>query len=84
MLGHAPLVIAAFNKRTADAKLLVKHKADLNLQSKKGECALHHAIMAGGHDIVRYLLAQRADHWLKTKVERLYYTLLLGEMETGI
>ena len=67
VLGHTPLMIAAFNKRTAIAKLLIDHKADLNLQSKKGECALHYAIMAGDHAIMRYLLEQRADHRLKTK-----------------
>ena len=66
-LGHTPLMIAAFNKRTAVAKLLVDHQANYNLQSKKGECALHHAIMAGDHYIVRYLLEQQADRRLKTK-----------------
>ena len=66
-LGHTPLMIATFNKRTAVATLLVDSKADLNAQSRKGECALHYATMVGDHHSVRYLLERRADHRIITK-----------------
>ena len=66
-LGYTPLMIATFNKRTAVAKLLIDHQSDVNVQAKNGECALHHAIMAGDHCTVRYLLEKGANHQLKTK-----------------
>ena len=65
-LGHSALMIAAFNKRTAAAKLLIDSQVDLNIQGKDGGCALHHAVMVGDHDVVGYLLKHQANHWVKT------------------
>ena len=65
-LGHSPLMIAAFNRRTDIARLLLDSQVDLNIQGKDGGSALHHAIMVGAHDVVNYLLKNRADHRIKT------------------
>ncbi len=65
-LGHTPLMIATFNMRTAVAKFLIDCDVVIDIQGKDGGCALHHAIMAGDHHTVHYLLEHHANHQLKT------------------
>lgn len=65
-LGHTPLMIATFNMRTAVAKFLIDCDVSIDIQGKDGGCALHHAIMAGDHHTVHYLLEHDANYRLKT------------------
>lgn len=65
-LGHTPLMIACFNKRTAAAKFLIDNQADVDAQGKDGGCALHFAVMSGDHHIARHLLSRGAKYFLKT------------------
>ncbi|KAL9119073.1 MAG: hypothetical protein Q9187_004374 [Circinaria calcarea] len=65
-LGYTPLMIATFNRRTAVAMILIDQQANLDAQARNGECALHHAIMAGDHNTIRYLFEKGASCRLKT------------------
>ena len=71
-LGHSPLMIAAFNKRSNIVRLLLDRQVDLNIQGKDGGCALHHALMVGAHDVVGHLLQNRADHRIKTNANETF------------
>ncbi len=66
VLGHTPLMIAAFNMLTTIAQLLIDSNIDLDVQCKDGCCALHFAVMSGDHNLVRHLLDKGANHLLKT------------------
>lgn len=66
-LGHTPLMIACFNRRTAAAKFLIDNQADVDPQGKNGGCALHFAVMSGDHHVAHHLLSRGAKHTLKTK-----------------
>ena len=65
-LGHTPLMIATFNKRTSIAKFLIDNHVKLNIQGKDGASALHFAVMSGDHPTIRHLLSKGVNHLLKT------------------
>lgn len=65
-LGHTPLMIATFDKRTALAEFLIDSRAKLDIQGKDGGCALYYAVMSGDHRIVHCLLNIGANYLLKT------------------
>lgn len=84
-LGHTPLMIATFNRRTAMAEFLIDSHVELNMQGKNGGCALHFAVMSGDHQTVHHLLSKGANHVLKTTNDETLLHILAqrnGDFET--
>jgi ankyrin repeat protein len=63
--GATPLLVAVADGHLAVVQVLVKGKADLNIQSKKGNSALMVAAKKEKVDILKYLLEAGADTELK-------------------
>lgn len=67
--GETALMIAASHKLLEVCKLLVDHKANINLVSKDGTTALMNAVFQGDVDICALLLANGADARIQNQDE---------------
>ena len=66
--GTTPLMFAQCHENSEDLiKLLLKHKADPNLQAEDGSSSLHVAVAVREVEIVKLLLEAKADLTLKNK-----------------
>lgn len=59
--GESPLHLAAWNGQTAVAKLLLSHRAPVDLKDRQGDTPLHGAAWNGHIDVTRLLLRNRAS-----------------------
>ncbi|XP_057299481.1 uncharacterized protein LOC130630100 [Hydractinia symbiolongicarpus] len=60
--GYTPLYLAVYCGHLENVKILVKNKAEVNLQIKSKQDAPLHAAARNGHtDVLNYLLQQNAD-----------------------
>lgn len=65
--GMAPLHKAAWEGRKGIVHALLRHGADVNLQSRDGSTAMHYATSAAHDEVVMLLLQKRGDAFVADK-----------------
>ena len=82
--GQTPLYLACLEGHTDSVRLLLSHRADVNIQSTREDTALHVACYKGHTDIVRALLSHNAAVNMKDAAGHtpLYVACETGHTET--
>ena len=74
-----PLMIAALFGETAAAKMLLEHKAGMDLTNKDGSTALHMAAFLGHVSTTKLLCEKGADRSVKNKFDSTALESVIGE-----
>jgi len=73
--GNTPLLLSLRSGHTDIARILIDHHADVSIQNKKGDTAIHYAVALGSEELLVQLLGQGSDPYRRNESGESAYSI---------